>query len=113
GKRFLNDADDVTRDVLHLCGLEFAGGAVRKSKYLSHQPNAARPALLERVEDLKVARSGQATAQQRLCEHDRGEHVVEVVGDARSEHADGLEPLGMEEFFLQQFFLGNVSEEVK
>src|ERR1022692_4208229 len=57
GEGSLNDIDDVAHDVLHLCGLEFAGCATRKSEDLPHQSHAARRAFLQRVEDLEVARS--------------------------------------------------------
>ena len=113
GERLLNDADHFSGDVLELGGPLLAGGAVREPKDLLHEPRAARRALLERLEDLEVARAGQALAQHRRRKHDRGEHIVQVVGDARGEHADGLEALRVEEFLLEQLLLRYVHEEVQ
>src|SRR4051794_32506357 len=99
GKRLLDHLRDVAGEMLHLGQPEFTRGAVRKTEDLLHEAGAPGSAALQRPEDFQIARRAQALAQHRRGKDDRGEHVVEIMRDAGSEHAEALEPLRMEKLF--------------
>ena len=81
----------------------------REGQHLADQVGAAPRARRHHVQQRAVFLRADPQLEQVDRHHDRGEHVVEVVGDAAGEHADAAEPLGMQELVLQALLLGDVA----
>ncbi len=59
------------------------------------------------MQGARVAAS-QAPAQQFQRAHDNGQHIVEVVGDAAGQLADGLHLLRLAQLVFQAVLLGDI-----
>ncbi len=92
--------------------LRTQGLPAREREQLAHQPRRAVGVLLD-LHDVLEGRIGRPMVgeQQIGIADDRGQHVVEIVGDAAGELADRLHLLALREVLLQRALLGGVERE--
>ena len=84
----------------------------REGEQLPHQPGRPVGVLLDLHDVLEGRIGGAVIAEQQVgIADDRGQHIVEVVGDAAGELADRLHLLALDEALLQRALLGGVEGE--
>ena len=96
----LDDGDEVGRLAV---GRVVAGEA----EHAVDDPGSALAAAQDLLEGLHLGGGGLAAAAHLGVVDDRGEDVVELVGDARREFADAAEPLGLQQLLPQGVGLGH------
>jgi len=96
-------------DVHHVDGLKAGLGGPGKGQDLLDQPAAALPGPQHALEiRLHGIVRGKPQHGQFGGVDDRGENIVEIVGDAAGQGADSFHLLGLEELAFQAYLLGHV-----